>query len=530
MSHHSHSLDTDPMTLIAYLLLMIGLLSACAPQPPISSPGHIQHTEKSASKEDIPPIAQHTPYLPVPKPTVPLETYTVVVSGVPVDKLLFALGRDAGLNIDIHPGIKGNLTLNAVNQTLPQLLERIAQQIELRYRLEGNHVIITPDLPYTQIYKISYLNLSRDSRSEMSISTQIISDTSQIGGGSGGKSGGENNSTTTISTISNHQFWANLEKNILAILANHSQIALSAQSVIVNPETGILTIHATEKQHKAVQHFIDQVLSIAQQQVLIEATIVEVSLSDRYQAGIDWQRLHGDFSYIQALSGGNLGSAPFYSFEYNNPNSKLGDVSATVRFLEEFGNIKVLSSPKIIALNNQTAILKVVDNIVYFTTQVDVNETETRTRETYTTEINTVPVGLVITIIPQINENGNVNLNIRPTVSRIIRYKTDPNPALAQAGTLNQIPEIQIREMETLLRINDGEIAVIGGLMQDITEQDKTGIPVLSQLPILGDLFSYRDDHYEKTELVIFLRPRILKGSHVEGNPVYQHYLSPQNQ
>jgi general secretion pathway protein D len=295
----------------------------------------------------------------------------------------------------------------------------------------------------------------------------------------------------------------------------------------MNPESGVMTVRATHKQHEEIQRFVDQVLANVQRQVLIEATIVEVQLNDQYQAGIDWQRIAGDFSYTQSLLGGNLGNAPFYSFGYSNPNSKIGDISGTVRLLEQFGSTKVLSSPKVMALNNQTAILKVVDNLVYFTTEVEINETDTRSRETFTTQINTVPVGLVMSVTPQISENEAVTLNIRPTISRVTEFKADPNPLLAEAGTINLIPEIQVREIESLLRINNGDVAIIGGLMQDTTGQNKRGIPVLSQLPLIGDLFSYRDDKYTKTELVIFLRPIVVKDASLSGDlREYRRYLS----
>ncbi|EDN70034.1 MSHA biogenesis protein MshL [Beggiatoa sp. PS] len=489
---------------------MIALLNGCAPQPPISSPGHINTRLMPPPKNDIPPLVQQRAFVPPPT-TTPQETFTVVVDQVPVDKLLFALARDANFNIDIYQGISGKITLNAINQTLPQLLERIAKQVDLRYQIDGMHLTISPDLPYMRIYKISYVNMARNATSEVSVATEIASTGGGASGQGGGSSGsGGNNSTTTITNESNNHFWKTLQKNVLALLKGHqtddtktTNVSIE-DNVIINKESGVMTVRASHKQHEEIQRFLDTVLANVQRQVLIEATIAEVQLNDQYQAGIDWQRIDGDFNYTQALTGGNLGNAPFYSFGYSNVASRLGNISATVRLLEQFGSVKVLSSPKIMALNNQTAILKVVDNIIYFTTEVEITETDTRTRETFETEINTVPVGLVMSVTPQISENNVVMLNIRPTISRIINFKVDPNPALAAAGTVNQIPEIQVREIETILKINHGDIGVIGGLMQDTTNQIKKGVPVLSQLPLVGDFFSYRDDQYEKTELVIF--------------------------
>jgi general secretion pathway protein D len=544
VSYYSHWFHSFNWLKLGFFLIITWLVNACAPQPPIPSPGHINTSNIPPPKDDIPPLVEQRPFVPPPQPVPPLETYTVVVDNVPVDKLLFALARDAGLDVDIYPGITGAVTLNAINQTLPQLLERIAKQVSLRYQIDGTHLTVAPDLPYMRLYKIGYVNMLRDSKSEVAVATQIV------GSGIVINSAG-NNSTMNITNQSNNRFWETLEKNIRGILGGsinskknvletkynaqgevvstqNTQVteAEIAKDIIINPESGVINVLATHKQHEEIQNFLDQVLMNVQRQVLIEATIVEVQLSDQYQAGVDWQRIHGDFTYTQSLLAGNLGEAPFYSIGYSNPNSQFGNISSTVKLLEQFGTVKVLSSPKIMALNNQPAVLKVVDNIVYFTTTVDTNQTETQTRERITTVINTVPVGLVMMVTPQIGDNDVVTLNVRPTVSRIVDYKSDPNPALAQAGTISQIPSIQIREIESVLKINNGDVAIIGGLMQDVTDQRKKGIPWLSQLPLVGDLFSYRDEKYTKTELVIFLKPIVVKEASLSGDlKDYQIYL-----
>jgi len=511
---------------------------ACAPQPPRPSPGHLGSTAATASfppKEDIPPPIQQLPFVPPPQKVPSLETYTVVVSEVPVDKLLFALARDAGVDVDIHPGIRGKVTLNAINQTLPQLLERIAQQVNLRYQMDGNHLVVAPDLPYWHQYKVSYVNLSRDSKSEVTVLTHTSTVSSEAGAG---KPQGENNSTTKITSTSNHHFWESLEKNILAILADGEKKSSESgeSSVILNRESGIISVRTTAKHHQEIQQLIDLVMVNVQRQVLIEATVAEVRLSDQYQAGVDWKRIAGDYTYEQSVSGDNLALPPFYAFSYQNPNSQFGDIAATVKLLEQFGTVKVLSSPKMMALNNQTAILRVTDNIVYFTFESPSNNVSATGNANVTAmqqpvaKPNFVPVGLIMSVTPQIGEDDEVTLNIRPTISRVFNFKNDPTPSLAMAGVLSPVPEIQLREIESVLKIHDGNIAVIGGLMQDSTGQNKTGLPVLSQLPLVGDLFSYRNDKYEKTELVIFLRPVVVKEASLSGDlQEYKTYLPTPN-
>lgn len=504
-------------------------------------------------KEEIPPVVQNSAYVPPPQLTAPLETYSVSVVNVPVNELLFALARDAGLNIDVHPGISHDrVTINAISQTLPQILERISKQTRLRYQMEGNILHISPDLPYVHSYKVNYVNMSRDSKTEVKVATQITSggsiDVSQSSGSSASVSSGDNNSKTEILNTSNNRFWETLQKNIIAILVGETEATTALENkieqsiereggmtktvtttinkeilnnnVIVSPESGTITVRATARQHEEIQRFLNQVLGNVQRQVLIEATVAEVQLSNEYQAGIDWQRIAGDYRYIQ--SGANLGVSPFYSFKYSNSNSQLGNISATLNLLEQFGQVKVLSSPKIMTLNNQTAVIRVADNIVYFGTSaipyqtVVGNTIATTFRVTTTPKV--VPVGLIMNITPQISDNDEVTLNVRPTITRVIGYVVDPNPDFADSKVGNKIPEIQVREMESILKVNHGDIAVMGGLMQDTIEHNTTGIPVLSKLPLVGDLFSQRNDKYIKTELVIFLRPLIVRDASINGD------------
>ena len=192
--------------------------------------------------------------------------------------------------------------------------------------------------------------------------------------------------------------------------------------VIVNREAGMIMVRATHKQHREVQAFVDQVLRNSRRQVMIEATIAEIKLSDRYQAGVDWSLIASDAQFgvnFSPITRCNLGQSPFSSLTLNDTIS--GDqVSVTLRALEQFGDVKVLSSPKVMAINNQPAILKVVDNIVYFEMDVDTSISDTQSLTTFETEIKTVPVGFVMSVTPYINEHEVVTLNIRPTISRVI--------------------------------------------------------------------------------------------------------------
>jgi general secretion pathway protein D len=552
-------------------------LVACGTKTPTSqgafnqSDKHIQQNgANSIPAGSIPQASKRSVVLPEPKPLAKTETYSVVVTNLPARDILFALARDAKINIDIHAGVQGEVTLNAINQTLPQILDRISKQVDMRYELENGNLLVMPDSPFLKSYKIDYVNIAREADGG-------VTNTAQIGGVAGGGS-----SQLTIKNSSKNRFWETLVKNITDILretdkilpAGSSETVVAqntttstagtstqaaskktakdggtenspdvatiegegttvtrrstfreAASVISSPEAGLITVRATGKQHAKIQDFITQIMRNARRQVLIEATIAEVRLTDDYQQGINWSKLIP--AGTKGVSIGQAGTALLpnsatatpgtFILNYTNPNSKFGSLSGSVSLLESFGDVKVLSSPKLSVLNNQTALLRVVDNNVYFI----VNSATTPCSPapctpivTYTTTMNSVQVGFTMSITPQINDNDSILLNVRPTITRRLVDAVDPTPGIVA----NTIPQISTREMESILKIENNQIAILGGLMEDKIDNQSDGIPLLSDIPFFGNLFKYRNDSKTKTELVIFLRPRVIKDASINGD------------
>lgn len=510
----------------------IFIVACGATNPPVISEGHIKSTpsSKSEDKKSIPSPVTQVPALPRPGKRDKLETYTVVVNQVPVRELLFSMARDADINLDIDNDISGKITMNAIDQTLPKILERIESQAAIVYILEDGTLKVRADKPYLHVYNIDYLNISRTSSGEVSVSTEIGATSSGVQDSSSGSNSDSSNNkaSSTIENESVNEFWSTITKNISSIIDQQADaVKGGGNNIIVNRESGIIAIRTTGKKHKIVKNFIDKVVGSAQRQVLIEATIAEVQLSDFYQAGIDWSLVGGTTSGEQSVVGGNLGATPF--FQLASAGTLNGNpLNITLKALETFGDVKVLSSPKVMTLNNQTAILKVVDNEVYFNIDVNVvpGNTNSNSITTVDTTVNTVPVGIVMAVTPFIGEGDNVTLNVRPTISRIIDFVEDPNPLLADSGVTSQIPVIQVREIETMLKVNDSETAVIGGLMQDQINKEDRGIPLLSSIPWLGALFSYTEEKYVKSELVIFIRPVVIKHASLDGDLAsYKQYL-----
>jgi len=604
-----------PLLCMTFILGM----SACAHQSKVQpSKGHIDGQNTTNSPADkaaasrptvagsIPKPVTSNSYLPPPKPKAKEQVYSIVVYDTPVKEVLFAIARDSKLNVDIHPSIQGRVTLNAVDQTLPAILERLSRQVDLTYKVQGNVLIITPDQPVLRTYKVDYVNMSRDTLGSIGAAAEIATTgraaaAGAQSGGAAGAGGGlsSNGSRTQVSSESRNHFWVTLIQNLKDLLAesdkevivsrfgsiseSNSQVGnttggaegkpltkaeatkvksdeldkqrseyktLFAANVIANPEAGVISVRGTNKQHERVQEFLDKVLTSANRQVLIEATIVEVELKDSFQAGIDWSRIAGSgvagngFTISQSLNpsvADPLSPTTLSSFKLGYKYAGAGylaNISSALTLLQQFGDAKVLSSPKLTVLNNQTAVLKVVDNLVYFTIEAQVTQNQTNSNTTFTTTPQTVPVGIVMSVTPQINDTRTVMLNVRPTITRYITSVQDPNPNLVSrdsagniTGTISSpIPVIQTREMESLLRVESGNTTVLGGLMQDEIKKNTDAVPGISDVPVIGKAFKANAKLNKKTELVIFLRPTVLGNASLESDELsaYKQYLPSQ--
>ena len=599
------------------------LLVACNLPPQSLSERHM--TEKTSVTTTLTPpslIFVRLPAMPpMPTPRAAQEVFSVLVNDVPIKTLLFALARDNKLNVDIHPSVSGRVTLNATDQTLPQLLERIAAQSDVRYEISGNLLRVQPDTPYLQNYAIDYVNLQRQSSNQVTISASLGGTTATSSGSSG----------SSIKSSSENRFWETLISNVCQIVVTSNQsrnqrdeqadksnlqdrddrlkVALeltkaiqtnpSASSVtlnaaqsgsgnagaadlmrqvlnmtstqntalnsaaaaaasqpvasaamacgltsgggaigannplMVNKESGIVGVSTTSKGHDRVRAFIDRVMVGARRQVLIEATVVEVQLSANSQSGINWSQIISNGAArgltLNLTSSSSLSSTNAGTIGYTGKGTSLGDITAAVSWLESFGTTKVLSSPKLSVINNQTAIIKVIDNYVYVTlsyTPATISANVVISPASYTSNINTIPVGFVMTVTPQISDSGEVTLNVHPSITRVISTIVDPNPVLVNATPpiTNLIPVVQSRELESILRVQSGEIAVLGGLMQESNVNTEQGIPGLNRVPVVGALAGSRSEVRAKTELVVFMRPIVIKDASLNGD--YKEYKS----
>ncbi|MBF0193764.1 MAG: hypothetical protein HQL71_04365 [Magnetococcales bacterium] len=545
---------------IVYSLLMV-FVAACQSKAPDSAVQHlisaktggVNAGKKKIAKGAIPEIVQATPFLVKPEKNIQEERYTVVLHDVPVKELLFTLARDSNINIDIHSDIEGSATINAVEETLPSILERLARQVDFLYEIKNGVLVIRPDSKFWQVYNVDHLSMERSSSGSMSLGLKSGSEV-------------ETTSTSDVTTSNDSKFWQPIVDGIIniiklddALVASEVAKRESAEKksnaadeevadeestdeeaateedsgddpVITHKSTGTISVLATSRQHRQIQIFFDNIMASSQRQVLIEATIVEVQLNDYFQRGIDWSKsstsstspgINAGFgnaatatATTTAFTGSNLAS----SFSVGQQiSSKLigGSLTVAMQFLDEFGDVSVLSSPKVMAINNQAAMMKVVDERIYFklditpATSTTTNGVTTTTPLQVESEKQTSLEGVLLSVTPHINDNGIITLHVRPTISQFMGWITDPSVTDGVA-TNNKVPQFQVREMDSILRVPDGQIVVLGGMMRDKVTSKVTKIPGVSMIPFLGAAFEKKTREVNKTELAIFLRPTII--------------------
>ena len=500
----NHFLKKTAQVLGGFFMLIF--LASCATDTPRTTAPFKPSTQKHLHATTAPNIALPDIIPAAPPPPKKYPRFNVSVKDSNVREVLQGLAESARVNMDITDDVAGTITLNAISQTLPQILARIALQVNLRWTENDNYFLIEADTPFVKHYAVNYLNMQRKVEGRVASNTQIVTNTQVTNTttnlvANANNTDNSNISRTHIDNLSENVFWESLEKNIREILAERAES--QPAHVVVHPESGMVSVKATQKQHQRIADFIEKVGSASQRQVLIEATIVEVLLNNTYQQGIDWSRIagRGAISFI----GNTLKTATNLTY------TRAQDTQIILGLLETFGTTRVLSSPRLAVMNNQTALLKVVENYVYFNVKADtVSTANVGTSTTYTTTPQTVSVGLVMGVTPQISDNDVVMLNVRPTITQIGREVADPNPDLRAQGIENLLPVIRTREIESVLRVKSGHTAILGGLMEDKTAQTRSGVPLLGRVPLLGEVFHNRQEEKQKSELIIFLRPVVM--------------------
>ncbi|MBM3602514.1 MAG: type II and III secretion system protein [Alphaproteobacteria bacterium] len=531
------------------LLLLSGLMG-CDPghesmhDPALKlSPEDYRQSLANPTPASPPPAASQVPTLNKVTSVQPIDAALLkpvslsVGEGVPLRDLILELARQTGLDADIDPQVQGSLVMNVQNRPLRDVLDQIATRTNTRYQVSQGFLQLERDLPFTQDYHLDFLNAVRESQGSIGISTDVFGTVAAKG--QQASNSGENGSKSKIRSTATADPYGDLETNLRLLLSRDGRINKADDSdkgyssFSLNRQAGMLTVTGTAAQQRRVAGFLATLQRQMAGQVLIEAKVVEVSLKDEYRSGISWRTfMRGNPIFNAAANfgeGKSLQEGPYSSTSKVSPGFVTlsltdNDFAGVLGFLDRFGTSRTLSNPRLTVMNNQNAILKVAQNQVYFTLDYERRQGKNGDPDVVTvgSQLFTVPIGLVMSVQPAINpDSQNITLTLRPTISRITGFTADPAVAIASNNTVvSSVPIVEVRELDSVLRLQSGEAIVMGGLMQDRGQNQKEGVPGLKDnVPaLLSPLVSAKDDTQEVVELVIFLRATLLPAADAQAS------------
>jgi MSHA biogenesis protein MshL len=480
----------------------------------------------------LPPINTRTDSTP--------KRFDIAADRIDARVFFAGLAAETGTNVVVHPQIEGSISLNLKDVTLEDTLN-IVREVYGYYHMpiSGGYQIL-PNRIQTRIFEVDYLTLKRSGTSSTRVSSGQVSaeeDSNRYSDDDNVSSSGTDNrssiSGSSITTNSEADFWPELRETLIALVGTDD-----GRNVILQPHAGLVVVRAMPDELDLVAQYLQRTQGSLQRQVILEAKIIEVELSDEFQSGINWGALvqnGGDIATFGQIGGGSFFNEGMSSIAGNSSNlnpadpaqmdglvtSAFGGVfsaaldfknfQAFIEAAEAQGDVHVLSSPRVSTVNNQKAVIK-VGNDEFFVTDIS-SDTVTGTTTTTTPDITLTPFfsGIALDVTPQISADGQITLHVHPTVSEV----KDQTKIITVSGQEQSLPLAysSVRESDTIVRARNGQVVVIGGLMKETTRNEKAGVPWLGRIPGLGMMFRQQRDADTKSELVILLRPQVVRNS-----------------
>lgn len=562
-------------TRMAMLAGLAASVSACVAPPQRDTYDAIKAQVAQASKTTTPasqPDAVQEALLPpaqtlasqLPKARAVLdERFNVAFNNVPARQFYSSIVTGTRYNILVHPEVQGNVSANLKDVTLFEALDAVREMYGYDYKVEGTRISIRPLTMQTRMFQVNYLTGNRKGMSNLRVSSTSVN---SAGVSSSGQSNGSNGNnannqqlpqpgqqgaqviqdSANVSTTSDADFWLELKESLNAIVGGTGE----GRKVVLSPQSGVIVVRAMPEELRSVDAYLKATQLSVDRQVILEAKIIEVELNDNYQTGVNWasfasiksghtNRISTGFlapssslaplpfgggqppvitngaSGISASTGFGLSSAASAAGSMFGLALQTSNFAAMISFLEQQGNVHVLSSPRIATMNNQKAVLKIGTD-EFFVTGVSTTVTSTGTTGGTTSSPNVTlqPFfsGVVLDVTPQIDENGNIILHVHPSVSQVTTVTKDVD--LGSAGSLKlPLAASSTSEMDSMVRSQDGRIVAIGGLMRQSTTNDRSQVPGAGNIPVLGALFRNTGQTIQKRELVVLIKPTIVEGA-----------------
>ncbi|MFC5510211.1 pilus (MSHA type) biogenesis protein MshL [Massilia jejuensis] len=549
------------------------LLAGCQGTPPhqtydaikreVASAGAGAADSKAASAEEavanalLPPASSLARELPKARPALE-ERFNVAFNNVPAQQFFRSIVAGTRYNMLVHPEVSGSISANLKDVTLAETLEAVREMYGYDYKIDGTRITVRPLTMQTRMFHVNYLVGSRRGSSNLRVTSTSVSNAGASGNGgnnqgqqgngpnqngnnqNGNNGGATQVDSTDVNTLSNSDFWVDLKAAIEAIVGSKD----GGRSVVVSPQSGVLVIRAMAEELRNVDMYLKATQLSVDRQVILEAKILEVELNDQFQSGINW----ASFSSIGSARnnrvstgvigpGGALAPLPFgggqppvisngrglaasTGFSLSNAANAAGalfgfafqtnNFATLISLLEQQGTVHVLSSPRVAAVNNQKAVLKIGTD-EFFVTGVTTTTNTSATGNTVTPSVTLQPFfsGVVLDVTPQIDEKGNILLHVHPSVSQVTTITKGID--LGSAGSLTlPLAASSTSELDSIVRGQDGQVVAVGGLMRQASSDDTSGLPGAGRMPVLGALFRNKNKVNQKRELVVLIKPTIV--------------------
>ncbi|MFO1219348.1 MAG: pilus (MSHA type) biogenesis protein MshL [Burkholderiaceae bacterium] len=468
-------------------------------------------------------------------------TFDLSVNAAPAPQVFMQLGAGGGYHVLVSPEVSGSVSVTLKNVTVPEALEALRDLYGYDYRIQGDRVFVYPNTVQSRLYRINYLPGRRQGASDIRVTSSSITQapapgTANAGGtttspqpAGNGASGARADDSSHVRTSSDADFWREVQASLNALVGS-----AGGRSVVLNPAAGVVVVKATPNELRQVEAYLKAVQVSIERQVMLEAKIVEIVLGKESQSGVNWSAFGKAFGSGQATvgvatpgttlqasgaltAGDGTTSTPginlatsalgkgFYGLAFQSAN-----FAALLNFLQTQGDTQVLSSPRIATLNNQKAVLKVGSDELYVT-GITTSTTTTGTGSVSTPSVTLQPFfsGIALDVTPQIDDAGNVILHVHPSISTV--SEKQKNVDLGSLGAYRlPLAASTVNETDSIVRLRDGQIVAIGGLMLQETRDERNGVPVLSDVPLLGGLFRQTNTTTRKRELVVLIKPSVI--------------------
>ena len=545
------------------LAVSLAMLASCSSLQPPSLDFKTAKSEVDKAGEQQPSTAQPKavsdallPPITVEMPQVdgqPIEsTFDLQVNKAPANQVFMAIVKGTRYSMVVHPDVNEPISINLKNVTVLEALDTIREVYGYEYLVQGSRIMIKPINLQTRVFQVNYLVSQRKGESDVRISSGAISDSTTPTGPAGTTVAAVAGATSKplessrVKTTTDNDLWKEISQAVKAMIGTEG-----GRNVVVSPQAGVIVVRAYPAELRNVAELLDTMSVVVDRQVMLEAKIIEVLLKDGSQTGVNWAAFDsgnnsrfgggvltpgatlspdGTVSAYTARNDdgsvkpnsiieGQPGRPGFISNGLGTPGTLLGlafqtnSFAAMISFLETQGELSVLSSPRIAALNNQKAVLKVGTD-EFFVTNVTSNVTFTGTTSTQSPTITTQPFfsGVALDVTPQIDDDDVITLHIHPSVSRVTEVTKDLD--LGSAGQFRiPLASSNISESDTIVRVFSGQIVAIGGLMKEVAARNRGQVPGIGDLPVVGSLFGNSQKATEKSELVILVKPTIIKGA-----------------